>query len=416
MKQEVMIINAAEYGLEPKTANEIESAFLPKVKEKDGLLTIYNQLLTKEITDDVCKEARETRLKLVKVRTGIAAIHKSQKAYYLASGKFVDAWKNKETLPIAQAEEKLLEIEEFVENQRIKEAEELQEKRAALLKPYLEDAEERHLSGMDKDVWQAFFNVKKKDFEDRIEAERIVEENRIKKEKELILHNTRKDSILNVWSLTTEAEKTANFGLMTNEEWQITFDALIEKSKKAIEKQNRIKAQNEALRIKAKKAADKKEKEAKRRSDRIAELQPYLNFVMDLNILLDSTIKEYQIELVQIKKAWQDNEDLIQKRIEADQEKAEAEKDALDVLGEVSKKQSEKLQDIMQESKGPEEIKIGVEEMPAEETVKTILEDAPGNVSAIKALCDKLKSRNYTCSKGTLEDDPAFIGLENLGK
>jgi hypothetical protein len=113
---ELVKIDPKEFGLEESSVATIEQAFLPKIAERDGYAQIYEQLITKELTPELCSDARELRLKLVKTRTGIADIHKTQKAFFLAAGKFVDAWKNKETLPVEQMEENLSKIERHFEN------------------------------------------------------------------------------------------------------------------------------------------------------------------------------------------------------------------------------------------------------------------------------------------------------------
>src|SRR5699024_8142263 len=63
-------------------------------------------------------------------------IHTSEKAFYLASGKYVDALKNKLTLPVQQMEEKLTEIEKYFENQEKERAKKLREDREKQLEPY----------------------------------------------------------------------------------------------------------------------------------------------------------------------------------------------------------------------------------------------------------------------------------------
>ena len=42
------------------------------------------ELITSELSPELSKQAKEVRLKLVKVRTGIADIHKTQKAFFLS--------------------------------------------------------------------------------------------------------------------------------------------------------------------------------------------------------------------------------------------------------------------------------------------------------------------------------------------
>lgn len=113
--QEIQIVDPKEFGLDAAGVSTIEQAFQPKIAERDGYVSVYEQLIVKELSPALCKEAKELRLKLVKVRTGIADVHKSQKAFFLAAGKFVDAWKNKSTLPVEQMEQKLEDIEKHYE-------------------------------------------------------------------------------------------------------------------------------------------------------------------------------------------------------------------------------------------------------------------------------------------------------------
>jgi hypothetical protein len=176
---EITIIDPKEFGLEAQNVLTIEQAFLPKIQERNAIAEIYNELIKKELTPELCIKAKKTRLQLTKVRTGIAEIHKTQKAFFLASGKFVDAWKNKETLPVEQMEEKLAEIENHfiaIEKQKIID---LQKKRIDLISPYT-DTFGLDLGNMQDDIFNDFYAGRKKAFEDKIEAERVVEGQRLK--------------------------------------------------------------------------------------------------------------------------------------------------------------------------------------------------------------------------------------------
>lgn len=177
-----MKIDPKEYGLEETQVQTIEQAFAPKIAERDGLIEIYQQVITKELTPELCSEAKQIRLKLVKVRTGIAEIHKTQKAFFLAAGRFVDAWKNKETAPVEQMEENLEKIENHfinIEKQRIAD---LEATRTEQLKQYTEIIP-MSLGLMQEDVFQAYLAAQKKIYEDRIAAEKQAELDRIAREK-----------------------------------------------------------------------------------------------------------------------------------------------------------------------------------------------------------------------------------------
>jgi hypothetical protein len=185
---EIAKIDPKEFGLQETEAKSIEAAFMPKIVERDGLKPIYTALLTKEITKELCSEAKAVRLKLVKVRTGIADIHKTQKAFFLAAGRYVDAWKNKETEPVLQMEEKLSEIEDYYENIERERIAKLKVDRTAEIAKY-QEAEAfipGNLGELTDQVWQNYLLGVKTVYEQKIAAEKAAkeaEEKRIAEEK-----------------------------------------------------------------------------------------------------------------------------------------------------------------------------------------------------------------------------------------
>lgn len=198
MTTEIVKINPAEYGLNEAQVQPIESAFMPKIVERDILKIIYEELITQELTPELCSDAKALRLKLVKVRTGIAEIHKTQKAFYLAAGRYVDAWKNKETLPVEQMEEKLEGIEKYFENLEKERKAKLREERLAELAKYEIDGSLMILGEMQEEVWINFLAGAKLQYEQKKEAERKAEEERLaaieaerKRQEEIRLENER---------------------------------------------------------------------------------------------------------------------------------------------------------------------------------------------------------------------------------
>lgn len=177
------LIKASEYGLDEKQVSDVNLAFSEKVKEREIISEIYNQIIKKEITKEVSKEARELRLKAVKLKSNIASVHKSQKEYALAFGKYCDAWKRKETEPVQQIIDGLTEIEKFEQIQEQKRLAELQNSRVKELSPFFEDAHLKDLSSMEDDVWEVYLATKKKEHQERIEEEKRIEAERIAREK-----------------------------------------------------------------------------------------------------------------------------------------------------------------------------------------------------------------------------------------
>jgi len=193
------VVDPQEFGIDTNKGLTISQSFAPKIVERDGYVAVYEQLITKELTKEVCKEASDLRKKLVKVRTGIADIHKTEKAFYLASGKYIDALKNKLTLPVEQMEAKLTEIEDYFENLEKERIKQLNDSRIALVAPYVDDATNLKLSDMEEDVFAAYLLTKKNAYDakvaeaKRIEEERLaaieaekVEQERIRKENEAL--------------------------------------------------------------------------------------------------------------------------------------------------------------------------------------------------------------------------------------
>lgn len=176
---ELVKIDPKEYGLEETQVSTIEQAFMPKIIERDGFAKVYEQLITKELNTELCSEASELRKKLVKVRTGIAEIHKTQKAYFLAAGRFVDAWKNKETAPIEQMEEKLSEIEKHFERIEAERIIKLESERIAEISKYSE-IYPQGLGRMDESVYTNYLAGLKLAYEARIRAEQEAEAERLR--------------------------------------------------------------------------------------------------------------------------------------------------------------------------------------------------------------------------------------------
>ena len=183
MEKQTEILDPKEFGLEKEKTSKIEASFTPKIIERDGLMEVYNLILTKEISKELSNEAYELRKKLVKVRTGIAAIHKTEKAFYLASGNYVDALKNKLTLPVEQMEERLSEIEKHFENLEKERLKKIHDDRVLKLIPFGYEIGLTDFSSMDENMFNAILVGAEKTHNDKIEALAKIEAERIEKER-----------------------------------------------------------------------------------------------------------------------------------------------------------------------------------------------------------------------------------------
>jgi len=185
METEITQVDPTEFNLDQKTAKSIESHFMPAIVERNALEEVYKNLITGELTEELSVQAGELRRRLVKVRTSMSAIHKTEKAFYRAGGLFVDAWKNKNTEPITQMEDKLKEIEKHWENEERKKIEKIQDERIAEIEKYLDDSRliPHNLGTMEDSVWENYYAGSKAQFEARKAEKKQLEEERIEKER-----------------------------------------------------------------------------------------------------------------------------------------------------------------------------------------------------------------------------------------
>ena len=265
------LVLAKDFGLNEKQGSNVELSFLPKVSEKEALTKMYVELINKEITPELCVQAGELGKKLMKVRTGIAKIHKVEKAVSLAYGRFVDALKNSHTLSIAQMESKLIEIKNYYINLEKEKQAKLKFERNLEVEKYGVDAEFLNLGLMNKNVWNDYIAGVKLNFEAKIKAEKEEEEKRLS---EIAAEKERKEKE----RIENEKIRAENLRLQKEaaekEALRIAELVKIEAENKRIadiefEKQRKIQAEIER---KAKKAADKAEAERKE-AERLQEIE-----------------------------------------------------------------------------------------------------------------------------------------------
>lgn len=239
-------INPVEFGIEPVKAKEMLSGLSVIIEEREALKLSYIDVINLPITEENIEIFKDLRIKVRDNRTkGIEPWHKTNKAFYLAGGRFVDAIKNKEVLENEQMEAKLLEAEKFFENQEKERLALLKTEREAFLRPFVETIP-NGLEDLDQDVFDSFLETKKKAHLGKLEADRI-EGERLEKER------------------LAEIER-----------------------QKAIEDENaKLKAEAEA--------------KAVLRNERSKLLQPYIIFIRDYNGLIEKEESDFQKELSEIK-------------------------------------------------------------------------------------------------------------------
>ena len=184
MENQIVKINPSEYGISDNIAENIQQQFQPMLDKMVELENEFNNVIQLDVTDPkTSKIAKELRMKYVKVRTGTSEIHKTQKAFYLNGGRFVDGWKNAQLFASQGKEQKLEEIEKYHENIEKQRIAKIQAERIEMLRPFVRDVENLELASMTNDVWDAYLSAKKQQYFDIIEAEKKAESDRIAKEK-----------------------------------------------------------------------------------------------------------------------------------------------------------------------------------------------------------------------------------------
>jgi len=250
-------INPINFGLEVTKAQQMISGLSTVFAEREALKEAYADVIGLEITTENLPIFKELRLKIVKNRTqGIEKWHKTNKAFYLAGGRFVDAIKNKEVLENEQMESKLLEAEKYFENLEKERLNTLRLEREELISPYVETLP-NDLSSLEQDVFDSFLETKKKAFAERMIFEKSeairVENERIEREKEIESQRLENEK------LKKEAEAKELQLKAEREKAEAERKAIEDKAKAAA----KIEADKQAKIQAAKDAEIKKEREAK---------------------------------------------------------------------------------------------------------------------------------------------------------
>lgn len=271
---ELVTLDHKEFGIQENKAKEIASQFKPMLSKMEELENEYNEVVSLPVDKpESAKKAKELRLKYVKVRTGTAKIHKEQKDFYLAGGRYVDGWKNAQIFASQGKEEALMAIEKHQENLEKERLNNLQLDRAGKLSQYIEDAGERDLSGMDEDVWNAYFETKKQAYLDQIEAEKKAEQQRIENERLNEIERKREREIAPY--LEFVGDTSSDLRNMDDKDYGSLIinlkkaKAEHDKEQEEIRKENaRLKKEREASKAKAKK--EREDREAKEKQQQLA--------------------------------------------------------------------------------------------------------------------------------------------------
>lgn len=326
MENEIVKLETPELeAIEPSKAKQIKQTFEPMAEMLAEFEKAYNELMAiplDEMTPELTQRYKRLRLDIGKVRIETGKLKDKQKEYIKLEDKAIMGIHNILVWAVTEKEDKLKEREDYFEIQERKRLEELQRTRAEKLSKYVEDAHERNLSDMDEDVWEAYFQTKKKEHEDRIAAEKKAEAERKEQERKEQLRKERTEIIMPYYDFFPDVDLTE----IDKEEFDKHLNEAKAKKDAHLKEQERIRKENE--RLEKEREAERKKAEAEKavHEKRTKELQPYIIFIRNYNKMINLPEKDYQQELAEIKKGaeqhWQHEKEKAEKILK---EKAEYE-------------------------------------------------------------------------------------------
>lgn len=249
MENTLIKINPQEYGIEEIKAQQIAYQFKPMLDKMVELEHEYNEVISLPIEEkETPIKAHDLRMKYVKVRTGTAAIHKIQKEFYVKAGKYIDGWKNAQLFASQGIEEKLEGIEKYAENKEKERIANLQSERSKLCTQYEFDGGLAELGKMSVEVWNNFLSGIKLAFENKKEAERKAEEERIETER---LNNLEYNRKIKISPYQQFLKTEIDLRNITESEYQKLFNDLMQSKIDYEEEQELIRLENERLKAEA---------------------------------------------------------------------------------------------------------------------------------------------------------------------
>lgn len=251
-----LVINEELKGIEESKAKQIEAVFNPMVamlKEFEGA---YDEIVSQEVTEDLCKKAKRLRLDIAKIRTSADKERKAQKDEYLRAGNAIQGVYNILKFAVVEKEDKLKDIENHFENLKKEKEAKLQIERAEELSKYEVEVIPENLGSMQESVWDNFITGTKVNYETQKEAERKAEEQRIELERIQELQKTRVFQCSRLVDYINNFD-SIDFGNMKDKDYDILVNDAKSKREAYEKEQEQIRLENEKL----KKEQEKAEKE-----------------------------------------------------------------------------------------------------------------------------------------------------------
>jgi hypothetical protein len=310
MKNEVVVVNPQEFGIEENKAMELTIGLNPILESRELLIQKFNEIKDLEVTKENLAVFRTLRLEFQKNRTqGINKWHEVVKEVPLRMGQLIDAIKRNENQTNLNYENPLEEKEKYFQNLEKERIEALKQARIAELEPFsefvpfgidlgtLSDADYNNVLNGAKLQLQAKKDAELKAEQERIEAERLAEIERQKEIKRLQVIQSNKEQLLPL------SQWIINFDLIDFETVDLT--ATIESAKKMkAEHEAKVEAQrieNERLKAEREKAQKEAEQlEAKRQSELKAEREKQAKIQAELDAEKERQAKEESERLAKL--------------------------------------------------------------------------------------------------------------------
>lgn len=265
MTDELMVI-ANQAGLAEQKTKTLLSSFSESFKQAQELAkTAKTIVVTDENQTDLMKQARDQRIALKNIRTGVENTRKELKEQSLREGKAIDGIANVIKALVIPVEEHLSKQEKFAE---IREAERLQtryEDRIEKLSKYVEDVSLYQLKDMADETFNKLLSDSKSVYEARLEAERKAEQERIAKEK------AEREEAERIRKENEKLKKEAEEREKQIQAERAKQQALLAKEREA--QQKKIEAEQKARRELEAKIQAEKEAQQKAEAERLAKIE-----------------------------------------------------------------------------------------------------------------------------------------------
>jgi len=276
MNTELTVIDPKQFGLEENQAVEITKGLTQILEERKTLSELYSDVIQLEITEQNISKFKELRLKIRDNRTkGIESWHKVNKEFYLRGGQFVDAIKRKEVIENERMEANLKSNEDYFENLEKERFEAEMKVRLERVHKFNTEVTLHDVRQFNDENFELFLSGVEKQYNDRVEAERISEEKRqaeIKAEQERIELQRLENERLKAEAEAREREIEAERKKQAIEQAKIKAEAEAQLEAERKESQ-RLQAELEAKRkaeAEAEQARLKADLEAKKEAEKLA--------------------------------------------------------------------------------------------------------------------------------------------------